>query len=127
MRHPPNEDNGFTLVELLTVIVIIGVLAAIAIPTLLNQRTKGYHAMMASDLHSVVTAELALIANDVAPTGDPTALAGQGYRQSQGVTLPHVKVLGAGFLACLTHPAAGEWLVYDSTTGSTSSSASDCA
>jgi type IV pilus assembly protein PilA len=38
-----NSEKGFTLVELLVVIIIIGILTAIALPNFLNQTAKAKH------------------------------------------------------------------------------------
>ena len=42
LRSDENRDGGFSLIEILVVIIIIGILAAIAIPVFLNQRKKGW-------------------------------------------------------------------------------------
>jgi type IV pilus assembly protein PilA len=55
--HPVSDERGFSLIELLVVILIIGVLAAIAIPAFLNQRGKGDDAEAKS---TVVTAARAM-------------------------------------------------------------------
>jgi type IV pilus assembly protein PilA len=47
------DDGGFSLVEVLVVIIIIGILAAVAIPMLLSQRTKSYEAGLKTDLGTI--------------------------------------------------------------------------
>ncbi|MGQ0465198.1 MAG: type II secretion system protein [Sporichthyaceae bacterium] len=49
------EDRGFTLIEILVVIVIIGVLAAVAIPVFLSQRKKAFEAGEKSDARAIAT------------------------------------------------------------------------
>lgn len=44
------------MIELLVVILIIAILAAIAVPTFLNQRRKGYEGQMRSTLRNAATA-----------------------------------------------------------------------
>jgi prepilin-type N-terminal cleavage/methylation domain-containing protein len=51
--------KGFTLIERLIVVVIIGILAAIAIPKFANTKEKAVVASMKSDLRNLVSAQKA--------------------------------------------------------------------
>ena len=50
------NQKGFTLIELLIVVAIIGIIAAIAIPNLLNAIDRGKQKRTMADLRSIATA-----------------------------------------------------------------------
>jgi type II secretion system protein G len=63
------KQSGFTLIELLIVIAIIGILAAIAIPNLLNAVQRGKQKRTMSDMRALATAvEAYAVDNNSYPT-----------------------------------------------------------
>src|SRR5436309_4729199 len=76
------KDSGFTLIELLIVVAIIGIIAAIAIPNLLNAIDRPKQKRTMADMRSIGTAcEEYSIDNNFYPNtgnsqGDVSAISG---------------------------------------------------
>ncbi|MDQ1446940.1 MAG: type pilus assembly protein PilA [Frankiaceae bacterium] len=121
------DDRGFTLVELITVMVIIGVLAGIAIPLFLNQRSTAFETQLKSDLHNAAIAEESYALHhdgSYLTIGTADDLTAEGFRGTNGVAIAlSAPTSGTGF--CLTASAAAlagkpdnpQWLTDQGTDG----------
>jgi type IV pilus assembly protein PilA len=83
------DEKGFTLIELMIVIAIIGILAAIAIPQFSAYRVRSYNSAAQADLRNLATAEEAYYVDFSKYTNTPANLEGSdyGFQQSGDVTV----------------------------------------
>jgi prepilin-type N-terminal cleavage/methylation domain-containing protein len=95
VTHHPTIDEppgfrrgaGFTLVEVLIVIAIIGILAVIAIPQFISYRSRSVDAQMKSDLrNAAVAVESYYTKKNVYPSS-MDEIEGFGFQPTEGVTL----------------------------------------
>ncbi len=92
-KFTKNNEKGFTLIELMIVIAIIGILAAIAIPQFSAYRIRSFHAAAKADLRNAATAQEAYFVDNQIYSGAKAQLLGAtyGFYESQNV---NVAVLG---------------------------------
>ena len=98
---------GFTLIELMTVLVIIGLLAVFAIPQLTNIKGRAQVAAMKSDLRNLVTLEENYFSQNAKYTND----LGAGYTVSAGNERPVINLTGDGWSATMDSPSAGQFCI----------------
>jgi len=98
---PLRRRPAFTLIELLIVVVIIGIIAAIAIPKFQNTKGKANAASLRADLRNLASAQEAYFFEKSMFSTDTALLK---MNTSPGVVLTIIEATAAGWSAKATHP-----------------------
>ena len=93
------NEKGFTLIELMIVVAIIGILAASAVPNFLSYRAKGYNAQAQSDAKNFYTA---CVANSTGTTDQAFGVGAlpDGYQGADPSAGTFTYTAATGVIAC---------------------------
>ena len=112
------NEQGFTLLELIVVIAVLGILMAIAIQQFSLYRSRATDAAMRSDLKNAALAMESYYGEFLDYPGSVNALRLVGYRNTNGVTLTiNVSSPSSFTLNAATPNGTQPSFTFDSTTG----------
>jgi prepilin-type N-terminal cleavage/methylation domain-containing protein len=100
MRTYRGGRRGFTLIELIIVILVIGVLAAIAVPKIYGTRLRALRSTMQADLRNLATQQEVYYNDNFSYSNDLTAL---GFVESRAVTVTVNVASATGWSATSVH------------------------
>jgi type IV pilus assembly protein PilA len=111
-RFARDDEEGFTLIELMVVVLIIAILLAIAIPTFLGARERAQDRAAQSDLRNTLTAEKVHYTDNQVYTTNLTAIksiepsltytAGSGDKNDVGLRANDTAATDANTIVCVS-------------------------
>jgi len=109
LKQRINSERGFTLIEILVVILIIGILAAIALPAFLSQRGKGQDSSAKSNARNMVSALESCYANaqSYANCDSSQDITGSGIQTGTGSNQVNLATLASGSYEVVAKSASG--------------------
>lgn len=111
--------GGFTLVEILVVIAVIGLLVALAIPQFMTYRSEAVDVEMKSDLRNASIAVEAYFAKQTVLPTSTAEITGYGFQPTTGITITYVVLSSTSYrLTAAKGGGTQPSFTYESATGS---------
>jgi len=108
----PQSDRGFSLLELLVVVAILGILIAAALPRFAEFRAAAYDSRAQQDLRNLAAAEELFRATSATYADNTASLS--GFAASEGVDVAIESADETTFVATASHPAGRRDFRWDS-------------